>query len=136
MLQTASFYKQEEIWFLQRFYQSFLFANGAGIIILTTYMGVLSGSNAPVSRLIFPLVLFILGALAGAGLIWYTLGVLGNSLVNIREQMFKLFQSELDIEQYQNWGFSRKGLMIVGAIQIISGGAFLLGILFSLLRVE
>lgn len=136
LFQTANFYKQEEIWFTQKFFQLFIVANGFGIIILTTYMGALASNGKTIMHLIFPLISFIIGALLGGVMVWYTLGVINVSLRKIREQMLKIFQDELDFNKYESWGFSRKGLVTVGIFQIISVGAFLLGILFSLIRVS
>ena len=135
LLQTAGFYKQEEIWFMQKFYQLFIIANGSGIIILTTYMGALASGGNSITHFILPLSSFIFGALFGGVMIWYALNVVCVSLTKIREQTLKIFQDELDFKEYDGWGFTRKGLILMGIFQLISAALFLLGIMFSLMGV-
>ncbi len=126
--QNIEFYKQEEMFFIQIFFKMLLVANGSAIFLLCAYIGSLVGSDNPSDLFTLPLVLFLLGLISAGYIIQYTLNVITTSRSNVTRQVYAIFKDELDVDQFESWGFSKKGLVIVGTLKFISSACFLLGV--------
>ena len=134
-LQMLGFYKQEEMFFIQNFYRMLILANGSAIFLLCAYLGTLVGAGKPADGFVFPIFLFLVGLLAAAFIIQYTLKVVAVSRLKITEQIVKIFKDDLDIDDFQPWGFSQSGLVVIGVAQIISGVCFLLGVIVTFFNI-
>ncbi|MGZ0018734.1 hypothetical protein [Nitrosomonas sp. wSCUT-2] len=105
-----------------------IISNGSGIILLATFMGAIAASGHPISQLVSPLWKFLFGAIIGS-LIYGILAIVANQALNFHsEQAIRFIKNEIDLEEKQNWGLTKRGIISCWVLMSISFILFLWGV--------
>lgn len=128
LLNVVSIKSQEEQQYTQQFFRLLIIANGAGIALLTTFMGAVAGNDSQLAELVSPLITFLFGAIS-ASLVFFPLVAVSNqATVRITNQVQEFFLNNLDVTEFQGYGFSRIGRLIVFILLFLSIVAFGFGV--------
>lgn len=90
-------------------YRLLVIGNGAGIIILATFMGNMVGKVSAISVLMVPLFLFFLGIILAALTYIPLIAVANNGAVHVMNRVNDFFLDKIDIEQVEGYGLSHRG---------------------------
>lgn len=128
LLNIVGIKSQEEQQYTQQFYRLLILGNGAGIVLLATFMGAVAGQGAQLAELVTPLIKFFFGAILAALVFFPLMGVANQATAHIGNQVSKFFLNELDIEQLQGYGLNKVGRIIIYALLIGSLASFGIGV--------
>ena len=119
---------QEEQNIVNQFYRLLIVGNGAGILLLSTFMGALTANGRPIAQLLSPLLKFLIGAALATFILFFAMGIASQAVVHMERQIKEIFHNVLDVENYQGYGFSKGGMRILRAIILGSLTMFIWGV--------
>jgi len=128
ILQLVAARKEEESHYVQQFYKLLVLGNGAGIVLLATFMGAVAQNAEFVELLVTPLVCFSIGAVLAASIYFPLMAVAGQSTGAILKQASEFFLNEIELEDIQHYGLNTKGRIIVFTLCLASLGMFTAGL--------
>lgn len=120
--------QQEEAMYAQQFYKLLVLGNGAGIVLLATFMGAVTSNAHIIKALLSPLILFSFGAVLAAAIYFPLMGVANQATQHTLRQVNEFFQNKLDLDQIQGYGFNKKGIFVLWSLNISSLVCFSIGL--------
>jgi len=102
--------------------------NGAGVAILATFLGIIVERGEPVDDLLAPLISFLVGATLAALMYLPLILVADSAAKHIGESIENFFKDKLDVEQLQGYGLSKRGIIILNALLLLSIVCFVVGV--------
>lgn len=107
--------------------------NGAGILLLATFMGVIVQKGEPLSDLVTPLVWFLVGTILSA-LIYVPLIVVARDAANhLGTSIENFFKDKIELEELQSYGLTKRGAKIVNGLLMLSLFCFVVGVILCVI---
>lgn len=103
--------------------------NGAGVLILTTFMAAIVQKGDSLSYLLVPLLLFIIGTVSASWLNFPFIRFMGESSKHFAVSTELFFRDKIDIEELVGYEFTSKTIKQIGWAIRISIGCFITGII-------
>jgi hypothetical protein len=109
-------------------YKLLALGNGAGIALLASFIGVVAGRGQEVGDLVAPLWKFLLGCVLAALIYAPLMAVASQAVTHQANQAIQFIRNEIDLEQMQGWGLSKRGRLVVSILALSSLALFIAGV--------
>lgn len=119
---------QEETEYTNQVFRLLALGNGAGVVLLATFMGAIATAGNPIANLVAPLWKFFLGSVAAALIYAPLMAVAADATKHVADQAFKVFNNKMEIESLQGYGLNKRGLFIIRALAFTSLVLFAWGV--------
>lgn len=119
---------KEEIDYTNQIYRLLILGNGAGIALLTTFMGAILSSGNPIIELVSPLWKFLAGATFAALIYLPLMAVASQATIHNANQFSDFIQDKIDLEAIQGWGLSSGGRILILLFLLTSVSMFFWGV--------
>jgi len=103
--------------------------NGAGVLILATFMGVIVQEGDSLSDLITPLVWFLVGATLGALIYIPLIAVAHDAANHLGTSIENFFRDQIELEELRSYGLTKRGTRIVNGMLVLSILCFVTGVI-------
>lgn len=110
----------EETEYTSQIFRLLILGNGAGVVLLTTFMGAVAAAGNPIASLVTPLWKFFLGSVSAALIYAPLMAVASNATKHSANQAIAFFKNELEIESLQGYGLNKLGILIVRILVLVS----------------
>lgn len=102
--------------------------NGAGVAVLATFLGVIVERGKPIGDLLSPLIWFLIGATLAALIYLPLIAVADRAAKHIGESIENFFKDKLELEQLQGYELTKRGVLVVNALLLLSIICFVVGV--------
>ncbi len=106
--------------------------NGAGVAILATFLGGIIQNGKPVDDLLVPLIWFLIGVVFAALVYLPLIVVASDTAKHIGEGIEKFFKDEVNLEELQGYGLTKRGVFLVNTFLLLSIICFVVGIILCI----
>lgn len=113
--------------------QLLVIGNGAGILVLATFMGVIVQKGDSLSDLISSLIAFLVGATSGALMYVPLIAVASDAASHLGTTIEKFFNDQIELEELQGYSLNKRGKLVVNGLLLLSILCFVVGVVLGVL---
>lgn len=113
--------------------QLLVIGNGAGILVLATFMGVIVQKGDSLSDLISPLIAFLVGATLGALMYIPLIAVASDAASHLGTTIEKFFNDQIELEELQGYSLTKRGKFVVNGLLLLSILCFVVGVVLGVI---
>jgi hypothetical protein len=120
---------KEDIEYTNHVYRLLVLGNGAGIVLLASFIGVIAGKGQSVTELVPPLWKFLLGCILAALIYAPHMAVATQAVNHAAAQTLQFLKNEIELESIQGWVLNKRGQRVVALLALLSFALFVVGVL-------